>query len=98
MSNGNAPAVRAKAEPKWHRRKAARRGEILIAAAAIFAQKGFQAARMEDIAAAAGITKGTIYLYFAGKAEMFRIAASADDGENFGQESPAPSEPLSGPL
>lgn len=59
----------------WSRRKRARPGEILEAALAIFAEKGFAATRMEDIAQRAGVTKGTIYLYFPGKDELFKSLA-----------------------
>jgi AcrR family transcriptional regulator len=62
----------AKQAKGWTRRKLARPGEILDAALKVFAEKGFAAARMEDIAARAGVTKGTIYLYFPGKEEMFK--------------------------
>ncbi|MBF6437539.1 TetR/AcrR family transcriptional regulator [Nocardia cyriacigeorgica] len=44
--------------------RAARRQEILDAAAKVFARKGFAASRIDDVAAEAGIAKGTIYLYF----------------------------------
>jgi AcrR family transcriptional regulator len=56
----------------WSRRKQARPGEILDAALKAFAEKGYAATRMEDIAARAGVTKGTIYLYFSGKEEVFK--------------------------
>jgi AcrR family transcriptional regulator len=59
----------------WTRRKQARPGEILDAAMKVFAEKGFAAARMEDIAACAGVTKGTIYLYFPSKEEVFKSLA-----------------------
>ncbi len=58
-------------QPKWKRRPAERPPQILDAALDVFAQSGFHAAKMEDIAAGAGITKGTIYLYFDGKEELF---------------------------
>lgn len=54
------------------RRKQARPGEITRAALACFARSGFAATRLEDVAAAAGISKGTIYLYFATKEELFQ--------------------------
>ena len=57
---------------RWKRRKEARPQEILDAALAIFAEKGFAATRMEDIAARAGVTKGTIYLYFESKEAVFK--------------------------
>jgi AcrR family transcriptional regulator len=60
------------AEVRWRRRKEARPGEILDAALAEFAARGFAASRMEDIAARAGVTKGTLYLYFASKEELFK--------------------------
>jgi AcrR family transcriptional regulator len=60
-------------EPRrWKRRKVARPAEILDAALDIFAERGFAAARVEDIAARAGVSKGTVYLYFDTKEEMFR--------------------------
>ncbi len=55
----------------WQRRKYARPGEIKNAALAAFAEKGYAATTMADIASQAGITKGTIYLYFLNKEELF---------------------------
>jgi AcrR family transcriptional regulator len=57
---------------RWTRRKQARPAEILDAALKVFAEKGYAAARMEDIARSAGVTKGTIYLYFDGKEDVFK--------------------------
>ena len=57
---------------RWRRRKAARPAEILSAALDCFAERGFAATRLEDVAARAGVTKGTIYLYFPGKVELFK--------------------------
>lgn len=57
---------------RWRRRKEARPQEILDAALAVFAEKGFSAARMEDISHRAGVTKGTIYLYFESKEALFK--------------------------
>ncbi|HMI95210.1 MAG TPA: TetR/AcrR family transcriptional regulator [Micropepsaceae bacterium] len=57
---------------RWRRRKDARPQEILEAALSVFAEKGFAAARMEQIAARAGVSKGTIYLYFDSKEAVFR--------------------------
>jgi AcrR family transcriptional regulator len=59
-------------EAKWRRRKNARPQEILEAALAEFAVRGFAAARMEDIATRAGVTKGTVYLYFESKEDLFK--------------------------
>lgn len=53
------------------RRKAARPSEIAAAALAVFIEKGFAATRMQDVATRAGIAKGTLYLYFPTKEELF---------------------------
>jgi len=58
--------------PKWRRRKTARPGEIVAAALDIFADKGFAGAKLEDIAARAGVSKGALYLYFETKEDIFR--------------------------
>lgn len=58
--------------PKFRRRKAARPEEIAEAALEVFAEKGFAAARLEDIARRAGVSKGALYLYFATKEDIFR--------------------------
>lgn len=56
---------------RWRRRKDARPGEILDAALACFTERGFAATRLEDVAQRAGVTKGTLYLYFRNKEELF---------------------------
>lgn len=66
----------------WQRRKQARPGEILEAALSVFAEKGFAAARMDDIALKAGVTKGTIYLYFPSKEEVFKSLAREHVSQN----------------
>jgi AcrR family transcriptional regulator len=65
---------------RWQRRKDARPAEILDAALAVFAQKGFAATKLDDIAAKAGITKGTIYLYFDSKQALFEALARQSVG------------------
>lgn len=57
---------------RWKRRKDARPEEILDSALALFTEKGFSSTRMIDVARAAGISKGTLYLYFENKEAMFR--------------------------
>jgi AcrR family transcriptional regulator len=59
------------------RRKDARPTELLEAALLEFAEKGFAAARMEDIAARAGAAKGTLYLYFPSKEAVFEALVRA---------------------
>ncbi len=58
--------------PRWHRRKDARPAELLAAALAVFAERGFAGTRLEDVARRAGVTKGTIYLYFDDKDALFK--------------------------
>lgn len=71
--------------PRWCRRKDARAPEILDAALACFAEKGFAGTRMDDIAARAGITKGTIYLYFQSKEALFKALARQSIGTQIAQ-------------
>ena len=63
-------------EPKFRRRPAARPAEILAAALEVFAERGFQAARLEEVAKRAGVSKGALYLYFETKAELFRAVVT----------------------
>ncbi len=56
---------------KRQRRKEARPAEIMAAGLEIFAERGFAAARLEDVAERAGVSKATIYLYFESKADLF---------------------------
>lgn len=59
-------------QPRWQRRAEDRPREICAAALAVFAEKGFAAARLEEIARRAGVSKGTLYLYFTDKEDLFR--------------------------
>jgi AcrR family transcriptional regulator len=54
------------------RRKEARPQELLEAALALFVEKGFAATRSEEVAARAGVSKGTLYLYFPSKEELLK--------------------------
>jgi AcrR family transcriptional regulator len=60
--------------PARKRRKEARPSELTAAALALFVEKGFAATRLEDVAARAGVSKGTLYLYFASKEALFKAA------------------------
>jgi AcrR family transcriptional regulator len=59
-------------QPRWQRRAEDRPREICAAALAVFADKGFAAAKLDDIARRAGVSKGTLYLYFKDKEDLFR--------------------------
>lgn len=71
--NDTSPAPKSSA--KRTRRKEARPGEIIEAAITIFVEHGFAAARLEDVARLAGVSKGTLFVYFATKEELFRAVA-----------------------
>ncbi|WP_422948053.1 TetR/AcrR family transcriptional regulator [Undibacterium sp. Ren11W] len=59
-------------KPRWERRKDARPQELLAAALDHFVERGFAATRLDDVARAAGVSKGTLYLYFCSKEELFK--------------------------
>lgn len=84
------------APARWRRRKEDRPGEILAAALACFAERGFAATRLEEVAHRAGVTRGTLYLYFASKEELFKaivrqaILPNLAQAESFVAESQEP--------
>jgi len=57
---------------KRERRKEARPGELLAAALELFVEKGFAATRADEVAKRAGVSKGTLFLYFSSKEELFK--------------------------
>lgn len=61
-------------QPKWRRRKKARPDELVKAAIEVFAEKGFAAANLKDVGVAAGVSKGTVYLYFKSKDDLLVAA------------------------
>ena len=61
-----------KNERRWTRRKEARPEEITAAALDLFVERGFANTRLADVASRAGISKGTLYLYFENKEELFK--------------------------
>jgi AcrR family transcriptional regulator len=69
---GRAPAKGAKPARTREARSAERRGAILMAALDEFSARGFEMARIDDVAKRAGIAKGTVYLYFRDKETLFQ--------------------------
>ena len=59
-------------EPRWRRLPEERPRQILEVALEVFGERGLGQARLEDIAKRAGLSKGTIYLYFPNKEALFR--------------------------
>lgn len=66
----------ANAQPRWTRRKQERPQELLDAALTIFSEKGFAGARLEDVAKSAGVSKGTVYLYYSNKEELLKAVVT----------------------
>lgn len=72
-------------EPKFRRRPAERPGEIVAAALEVFAERGFAAARLEEVARKAGVSKGALYLYFETKEDLFRAVVKETIAPNLQQ-------------
>src|SRR5690349_13686542 len=70
---------------RWERRPEERPGEILDAALAVFAERGYRNTRLEDVGEAAGVTKGAIYHYFANKEELLLRAIDRHHEQAFGR-------------
>jgi AcrR family transcriptional regulator len=93
------PADPAPPRPR-RRRKEARPAEIIEAGFAEFAEKGFAAARLDDVARRAGVAKGTIYRYFENKEALFlaavrsRVASALSDVAGLLETSPLPTRDL----
>ncbi len=58
--------------PRRERRKEARPGELLEAALDLFVEKGYAATKVDEVAARAGVSKGTLFLYFPSKEDLFK--------------------------
>ena len=80
--------------PRWERRKDARPAELCAAAMELFIEHGFAATRLEDVAARAGVSKGTLYVYFTDKEDLFKavvrsgVLPALEDGERLVREFP----------
>jgi len=75
------------------RQKELRPNQILEAAFLEFAAKGYGATRLADVAARIGITKGTIYVYFPSKADLFKATVRAHLGPVFAKIAAVADEP-----
>lgn len=64
-----------------HQSEQDRRGQILRAARSVFIDKGYLAARVEDVAKRAGLSKGAVYFYFSSKRELF-LSLVREEQEN----------------
>lgn len=67
------------------RRKDARPGELLEAALSLFVEKGFAATHVEEVAARAGVSKGTLFVYFPSKEELFKAVVQENASRHLEQ-------------
>jgi len=72
-------------QPKFQRRAEDRPREICAAALEVFSEKGFAAAKLDEIARRAGVSKGTLYLYFEDKEQLFRAVVRDTVSPNIDQ-------------
>ena len=79
------PPAPTEAPGKRARRKEARPGELLDAALDLFVEKGFAATRVEEVAKRAGVSKGTLFLYFASKEELFKAVVRENISVRFAE-------------
>jgi TetR/AcrR family transcriptional regulator len=75
----------AKAQAKRERRKEARPGELLAAALELFVEKGYAATRADEVARRAGVSKGTLFLYFATKEDLFKAVVRENIAGRFAE-------------
>lgn len=77
--------MQADIKPRWERRKDARPQELLAAALDLFVDRGYAATRLEDVARRAGVSKGTLYLYFENKEDLFKAVVRESIVQPMGQ-------------
>ena len=70
---------------RWERRPEARPHELLAAALRVFAARGYRNTRLDEVAAAAGVTKGALYHYFSNKEDLLRRALDEYQERAFGR-------------
>ncbi|MDD2845163.1 MAG: TetR/AcrR family transcriptional regulator [Rhodoferax sp.] len=86
MPNSHRPETSLPERPvRRTRRKEARPGELLAAALDLFVEKGFAATRVEEVARRAGVSKGTLFLYFPSKEELFKAVVRENISGRFVQ-------------
>lgn len=73
------------AAPLRQRRKEARPQELLDAALELFVEKGFSATRSDEVAERAGVSKGTLYLYYPSKEELLKAVIQQNLGQIIAQ-------------
>ena len=98
MSEPDSPDTPAESSsPRWRRRKQARPEELVAAAIELFVEQGFAATNLKDVAKRAGVSKGTVYLYFKSKEDLLLEAVRSSvvpimdfvDDEELASDEPA---------
>jgi TetR/AcrR family transcriptional regulator len=79
------PTLEPTAAVRRERRKEARPGELLAAALDLFVEKGFAATRAEEVAQRAGVSKGTLFLYFPTKEDLFKAVVRQNMGQTISE-------------
>jgi TetR/AcrR family transcriptional regulator len=77
--------IAANVRAKRERRKEARPGELLAAALELFVEKGYAGTRVEEVAKRAGVSKGTLFLYFSSKEELFKAVVRENISGRFSE-------------
>ena len=83
MSNTHSLTLEHPGIHKRERRKEARPQELLDAALTLFVEKGFAATRVEEVATRAGVSKGTLFLYFNSKEDLFKAVIRSNLADHF---------------
>jgi len=77
--------IAANVRTRRERRKEARPGELLAAALELFVEKGYAGTRVEEVAQRAGVSKGTLFLYFPSKDELFKAVVRENISGRFSE-------------
>lgn len=85
LFNSKEPSCTVMGVLKRERRKEARPGELLDAALDLFVEKGFAATRVEEVASRAGVSKGTLFLYFQSKEELLKAVVRENISGRFSE-------------
>lgn len=85
MSSVLPPSSSTSAPPRRGRRKEARPGELLEAALDLFVEKGYAATRVDEVALRAGVSKGTLFLYFPSKEDLFKAVVRKNIAGRFAE-------------
>ncbi|AVT12885.1 TetR/AcrR family transcriptional regulator [Paracidovorax avenae] len=84
-SRSSSPPPPSAPSPRRARRKEARPGELLEAALDLFVERGYAATKVDEVAARAGVSKGTLFLYFPSKEDLFKEVVRQNLARHFAE-------------